>query len=50
MHVSLSNQTPKRFVNAKRRELQMADLVSGNLNEEKDAHSIQLEHFSSPLP
>jgi hypothetical protein len=29
-----------RVVFAKRRELQMADLVSGNLKEEKDAHSL----------
>jgi hypothetical protein len=29
-----------RVVFAKRRELQMTDLVSGNLKEEKDAHSL----------
>ncbi len=34
--------------NAKRRELQMADLASGNLNEEKNAHSTQRLHASGP--
>src|ERR1700676_899261 len=29
-----------KVVDAKRSELQMADLVSGNLKEEKDAHSV----------
>src|ERR1019366_6123485 len=39
-----------RVVVAKRRELQMADLVSGNLKEEKGAHSIQLVHSGGLLP
>jgi hypothetical protein len=36
MHSVLSIEV----VVAKRRELQMADLVSGKLKEEKDAHSV----------
>jgi hypothetical protein len=31
---------PPKVVVAKRRELQMADLVSGNLKEERNAHSV----------
>src|ERR1019366_1061309 len=41
--------TSYKVVFAKRRELQMADLVSGNLKEEKNAHSTQRLHPSGPL-